>query len=118
MTRSMNYVLASSLAALAVCLGGCATTQGPVQPVVHVVTQTVQVAVPVACVKAMPAVPDFLPRDKLLSGSGYQVLMQYDRELAKHANYEFDLVATLTACLDAGTAPAGGSQAASKGPSP
>jgi type IV pilus biogenesis protein CpaD/CtpE len=111
MTRSQNFALAISLA-----LAGCATT-GPVQPVVHLVTQEVKVAVPVACVDAMPA-PDvpFLTRDQLLTGSGYQVLLQYDREVAKHLSYELKLTQALTPCV-AGAA-AGGSQAPPKPGSP
>jgi type IV pilus biogenesis protein CpaD/CtpE len=98
-------MLRSLICALGASLVAC-SSQGPIVPAEHLVTQTVEVAVPVPCVAAVPR-PDvaFLTRDQILSGSGGQVLRKFDGELAKHEAYELDLVAALTGCT-AGQNPA------------
>lgn len=104
MRRSSSFVLAASLLALA----GCATDG----PEVRTETVTVKVAVPVPCVKEVPQPAEpFLPREAILQGTGGQVVLKYDRELAKHQVYELALTEALTGCSTvpdpAAQAPAG-----------
>lgn len=110
MKRLLTCALATSLALL-----GCATQtqQQTVSAVTHVETQTVKEAVPVLCVQSIPK-----PRAALstaqqiyMSGSGYQVVMKFDREVTLRDSYEADLVAALKACLQPQTGSPGGSAA-------
>jgi hypothetical protein len=63
----------------------------------------VDVAVPVLCVDKIPEprLPLSEPAQILAAGSGYQVVMRYDREIALRDSYESDLVKALTGCLKA-----------------
>lgn len=99
MRLSMIFALVASLTA-------CASAQGPISPVEHVTTQTVQVLVPVPCVAAVPQPKEpFLTRDQILQGSGGQVVRKFDGQLAAHEAWELDLVAALAGCT-AGHKPA------------
>ena len=99
MKRLLIFALASSLAACA----AAPQVPGPVSAVTHVVTQRVDVAVPVLCVDRIPEprLPLSEPAQILAAGSGYQVVMRYDREIALRDSYESDLVKALTGCLKA-----------------
>jgi predicted small lipoprotein YifL len=105
-TLLLTFALASSLAAC----GTAPQPQGPISPVVHTDTQEVKVAVPVLCVTAIPK-----PRvplstvAELRKGSGYQVVMKYDREIQVRDSYESDLIAALTGCLKGPVQPQTGS---------
>lgn len=77
-----------------VALSGCATTD----PVLKVVTQRVEVPVPVACKEEAPALPDYC-FSKLTEGSDIYdktkcLLSDRDRSLG----YETELLAKLNAC--------------------
>jgi nitrate reductase beta subunit len=99
MKRLLICALASSLAA-------CASppqVQQPLSPVTHVVTQTAEVTVPVLCVDRIPEprLPLSEPAQILAAGSGYQVVMRYDREIELRDSYEADLKKSLMGCLKA-----------------
>jgi hypothetical protein len=115
MKRLLTCALASSL--LAACASETCPPQ-PVQAVTHVVTQTVNVAVPVMCVTAIPKprVPLSTSAQIYTQGSGYQVVMRYDRELNLRDSYEDDLVAALKGCMKGQVSPQTGSPAASGPP--
>lgn len=104
------FALASSLAACAT-----ATQQTDVLPVTHVDTQVVKTAVPVLCVESIPKPRVALSTAQQIysSGSGYQVVMKFDREIQIRDSYEADLVAALTACLKAPVSLKSGSPGAS-----
>lgn len=79
---------------LVVLLAGCATPT----PVIKVVTQTVEVPVPVACKEELPPVPDYC-FFKLAEGHSIfdktRCLLS-DRKLSE--GYELELAAKLKAC--------------------
>ena len=93
MLRFSVFVLACSL-----LMAGCSTTQ----PVPAVISRPVEVKipVPVPCISAIPAGPDFMTDRVLLQGSGAQV---FDKVWADHKmrqDYEGELLAALTACIE------------------
>lgn len=75
-------------------LSGCALTE----PIIKVVTQKVEVPVPVACKEEVPAVPDYcftkLGQDTDIYDKTKCLLSDRERSLG----YEIELVAKLKAC--------------------
>lgn len=109
----MKRLLTCALACSALLLAACAPA--PTQPqavsaVTHLETQVVQVPVPVPCVASVPKprLPLSTRRQLYGDGSGYQVVMRYDREISLRDSYEADLLAALQGCVSAANRLPGG----------
>jgi hypothetical protein len=75
-------------------LTGCATTE----PVIKIVTQRVEVPVPVACKEEVPAVPEYC-FSKLSEGSDiYDKTKCLLSDRVRSIGYEIELLAKLKAC--------------------
>lgn len=75
-------------------LSGCALTE----PVIRVVTQKVEVPVPVACKEEIPAVPEYCFANLLDETDIYDKTKCLLSDRNKSMGYEIELLAKLKAC--------------------